>query len=149
MRKENRRMTLVLHFNDDFVHRIHRTMEDEFEIASKKWGVKLNMDDKDLIMHHSSKQLQRKVAEMTKTAWKMGNTVNVKVVSSQTVNIDLPLPPDNPMNRIKLVYTKDGWQSEYDDQSKSVLLKDFLSKIEENIFQWARTAVFYGVGSFT
>lgn len=149
MKIDNSKMLVHLKLETNFTEIIDQTMEDEFEIASKKWNVYLNTDDHDIIMYHSRNQLRRKVSEMARLPWDMSDRMTIKVNSPQKgVEITLPSPKART-STTKLLQTRDGWEIDDEKRDESVKLADFREHIQQCVLTWARTAVFYGVGSFT
>lgn len=142
---------LIIHINlpKNFINLVKETMEDEIDISTKKWGVNLNTDDRKLVIKHSLNQLQRKVAESARTVWDLSDTLNVRVSCTKNSG-ELTLPNPSLKLSSKLSKTKDGWKIEEEDIRDDVVpLINFDKHFEKLIFTWARTAVFYGVGSYT
>lgn len=143
---------LIIHINlpENFINIVKDVMEDEIEVASKKWGVRLNTDDRRNIIRHSINQLQYKVSDNSRTAWDLGDTINVRVnIIGQKREITLPNPKIKEKSTTKLAKNKDGWKIEEEDvRDDLVPLAEFDEYFKNLIYTWARTAVFYGVGSY-
>ena len=143
-------MKMIIHVDltEDFISILLDEMEDEFDLSCRKWDVRLNQDEKERVLEHSLKQVKRKTSENIKTLWDLSDTLTVKV-NSQKRPIEIRLPaPEAESSKIKLFYTKDGWEIDQEMQDEAVKLADFAEHIESKIKTWARTAVFYGVGSY-
>jgi len=147
--KNNNKMIIHLNLDKNFIEKIKEEMYKEIEIASKKWSVSLNTDDEDLIISHSVKQVRRKTSENIRTNWDLSDTLTVKINSIHK-NVEITLPaPEASSSTSSLIYTRDGWEIDTEKRDESVRLPDFRDYIQDQIMQWARTAVFYGVASFS
>lgn len=146
MRNESPQMLVHINLDRDFIESVKEEMEDEFRIACKKWEISLTENDMNLIFDHSLKQLRRKVSENIGTNWDLSDKLTVKV--AYTENIEITLPGKLPHKKYSLLKTRDGWSVDYESCDGAVQLSDFKKYMKNKINTWARTAVFYGVGSF-
>lgn len=148
MKTASNKIIVNLQVGSDFIEEIKREMLDELAISSRKWGIRLNTEDSDLIVNHSMNQLRKKIAESIKTNWDFGEKISIKVnAPGKTGDINLP---DKSFNKsqLKLMKAREGWEFEQEPSEDSVLIKDFLEFFKNQIKIWARTAVFYGVASY-
>lgn len=148
MKAVSNKIIIKINLGPDFNSIIEAEMADELMIAGKKWGIRLNTEDKDLILKHSMKQLQRKVSEAAKINWNLSDTLEVKVSASKGAS-DISLP--DPMlenSRVRLVKSRDGWELEQEFSDESVRIGEFVEHFKAKIKTWARSAVFYGVSSY-
>lgn len=163
MRKNSKRLLVKIDLGKNFMESINETMEKEFKTAQKKWGLTLNTTDEDKIFQHALNQLRRKTSEITKTNWDFSETLTVKVnsqyngeeiyISTQKnvfeENID---EKTEKFKNLTFKATRDGWEQMYDDDDSGkepIPITEFGQKIQQLILEWAKIAVFYGVGSYT
>lgn len=131
-----------------FMDEVKAEMENELDVASKKWGIRLNTEDRDLVIKHSLNQLKKKVSESAKQNWDFSPKVSIKVTSPKRAS-DITLPDSSLANsKVKIIKSRDGWELEQEYSDESVLIGDFHEHFKSRIKTWARTAVFYGVSSF-
>lgn len=149
MKKDNAKMLVHLNLGENFREKIQDFMEDEFYIACKKWDVKPNTDDKQDIFYHAIRQLRRKVSENARTNWDLSDELTVKInaFKKETIVLELPSPKAVSL-KSTIISTRDGWEIDQEMNVDAVELKNFCEYMIERIELWARTAVFYGVGSF-
>lgn len=147
--KNNTKMIVHLKLEQNFIEKIKESMYEEIEVASKKWSVALSTDDEDLIIKHAISQVRRKTSENVKTNWDLGDLITVKVTSIKK-GIEITLPsPEASSSPTTLIYTRDGWELDQEKRDESVKLADFRDHMQDQIIAWAKTAVFYGVASFS
>lgn len=147
--KTNTNKILVhLNLNEGFNEEINEALDDELNVASKKWGVRLNMNDRALILKHARNQLRRKVSESAKIAWNYDQKLSIRVSSHKRTS-DINLPTSSPAaTKIRLIKSREGWEIEQEPTEESVAVSDFLEHFKSLIITWGRTAVFYGVSSY-
>ena len=150
MKAEKTELMVHISLPEQFINIVKETMEDELRVAIRKWGISLKRNEKDAIIKHSVNQLQRKVAESSRCTWDLSDTIRVKIVSNVSAELHLPMDDTSKLTK-KLIKTKDGWKIEEDDEAKddAVMLAEFDQHFIKLINTWSRTAVFYGVGSYT
>lgn len=147
--KNNTKMIIHLELDKNFIEEIKKEMYEEIEIASKKWSVALNTEDEDTIIVNSIKQVRRKTSENVRTNWDLSDKITVKVNSIKK-GIEITLPaPEAANSPTTLIYTRDGWELDQEKRDESVSLADFDQHMKNQIIKWARTAVFYGVASYS
>lgn len=146
--KNDMKMIIHVDLTENFFDILLDEMEKEMEVSCRKWELRLNQEEKETVIEHSIKQVKRKVSENIRTLWDLSDVLTVKV-NSQKRPIEIRLPaPEAESSKIKLFYTKDGWEIDQEMQDDAVRLADFAEHLEKLIKTWARTAVFYGVGSY-
>lgn len=147
--KNDNKMLIHLKFQKNFVAKVQEEMRDEFAVASRKWGLDLNTDSEDLIYKHSLNQLRRKISEMARVNWDLGDQLTIKVNTyKKTAEVFLPSARGNA-SKLRLLYTRDGWERDQEITEGAIPVSEFLGHIEDQIITYARTAVFYGVGSYS
>lgn len=152
MKKDNAKMLIHLDLGENFLDILKEVMADEFEISCRKWNVRPNTEDKNYIFTHSIRQVRRKVSTNARTNWDLSDHLTIKVNSYQREANEVSLPDDTlelQNNLPTLINTRDGWEIDYEESLEAVALKDFHQFMKDKIKFWTRTAVFYGVGSFT
>lgn len=148
MKVEKPELTVHINLPQNFVEKIKEVMEDEIDVASKKWKVKLTEDERQTVIKHSLNQVQRKVSENIRTSWDLGDTLHVKVFYSRGGELTLPDPSLSGL-KSRLVRPREGWRIEEDEPNDDMLhILDMDSFFVSSIYTWSRTAVFYGVSSY-
>lgn len=128
---------------------LNHIINDEFKKACEKWDLDLNSEAKSKIKEHALNQLKRKVQDVVRCPYNLTDTVEVKIMTlNKPLKINVPNVKNGKSN-VKVVRLRDGWEVDVESQENSVFLKDFDSKMREDIETWLRTAVFYGVASYT
>lgn len=149
MKTATNRIFIHLKLGAEFMDEVRAEMEDELKVASKKWGIRLNTEDKDLVLKHSMNQLKKKVSESAKHNWEFTPKVSIKVTSLKRAS-DITLPdPALDRSKARIIKSRDGWEMEQEISEESVLIGEFHEHFKSRIKTWARTAVFYGVSSFS
>lgn len=141
-------VTLVLPKN--FKQKIITAMNEEFTIASNKWGLSLNTEDKKKIIKNSITQLENKVSSIAGGPWTLSDEKIVVFIGTArrgVFPITLPAKEANK-HSVSFIRTHDQWKVEQDPSSEAVSINKFHKFFLEEVERWARTAVFYGVGSF-
>jgi hypothetical protein len=130
-----------------FKQKIISAMRDEFKIASHKWSIEIDSAMKKKIIENSILQLNRKVSTVSSSNWTLDNeTLKVCVKSGKSKPEAITLP-DKTIKGIMLVRTHDGFKVDYDPNPGTIKIEHFYKLLLSEIENWARTAVFYGVGS--
>lgn len=154
MKREPSIIQLSILLPPNYVQNIYDTMEDEFKIAAKKWDVYLNSDDKDLIKENSIIQLERKVEYITKNKWQIHDpkiVINIKNTVKGIIEIELPRQNNELINNreYNFVRISNEWILDDDENGDAVPLNEFYDIFMKDLDKWTRTAIFYGVGSFS
>lgn len=143
---------MIIHINlpKNFVEVVHNEMEQELTESSKKWEVSLNQSQRENILRHAINQTKQKVSDNAKNQWDLSDRLTIKANSTKKgIEIVLPDPNGNVPPNVKLFYTRDGWELDQEHHDEAVALVDFADYIQNKIKTWVRTAVFYGVASYT
>lgn len=145
--KQEDKFVVKIKLHKKFINKIQLEMEDELEKSIKKWGVNLNEDEQLRIIDHSFNQLIQKVSENARISWDLGDEIEIRVTG---LSGNITLPTESQKNKkIEVMKTRVGWEVSHDDENTTILMKDFKEHYEELIIKWARTGVFYGVGSYS
>lgn len=148
MKTTTNKILVHLHLEETFIDEIHEAMQDELDIASKKWGVRLNLEDRDMIVKHSLSQVRKKVSESAKIAWNYDTKLSIRVNSFKRTS-EINLPTTSPAAaKMRLFKSREGWEIEQEPTEESVPVSEFYEHFKSLILTWGRTAVFYGVSSF-
>lgn len=150
MSKPENTITLTLNVGAEYKHRMERAMEKEWREANRKWGLSLGSAEKETVMEHAKRQLERKVAFFTRNHWEFGTTpivVSVNSMGRGSAALELPSPEVESYD-ISLVRANDGWKVNQEPSSAIIPLGKFQEYLTEELITWARTAVFYGVASY-
>lgn len=156
MKREPSIIQLSILLPQNYNQKIYDIMDDEFKIASKKWDVYLNSDDKDIIKENTLIQLERKVEYISKNKWNIHDNI-IKINIKNTIKgiISIQLPINNETNNeilnkhYSFVRVSNEWVINDDDNSDAIELENFYQTFMNDMEKWIRTAVFYGVGSFS
>lgn len=140
---------------ENYMELIDEAIEDELKIAQRKWGVDLSDETIESVKRHSLNQLSMKVDLSLKTSWNFQPVVSVKIKglsknSGSGLLKDLNLPEElSSVPDIALVLSKaDGFEVESEPSDNTVLPAELGDYILRKILTWARTGIFYGVGSY-
>lgn len=148
MRSKKTGMILKINLSKNFIKSIKKTMEDELEIATKKWNIRLSEDERNNVIFHSINQLQQKVQAHTRLQWDLSDILTVKVNSIKEGEVIIPDKSLKGPKIPSLIKTKDGWTVDDEDRDQAIHLSKFHTYFQDLMHTWARTAVFYGVGSY-
>lgn len=148
------RIAFHVKLTDNYMDLIEAAVEDELKVSQQKWGVELNEETIELVKRHSLNQLSMKVDLTFKTSWNFQPivTLRIKGLSKSSGNAmlrDLTLPEEiESVPEIELVLGRDGFEVESEPSDGTVLPSELQDRLLKLILVWARTAVFYGVGSY-
>lgn len=150
MSRKISRINIDLHVGDTFVKDLRKTMEDEIRIAAKKWNVNMHsIERRNHVIDMAFQQLQQKIAEVAKVSWDGGDILTIRASNAQKYK-DFAIPADlKKYGHAQIVRMRDGWTFTNDDSDDVIPVTDLMYTFTEMIHQWARTAVFYGVASYT
>lgn len=141
-------VTIHIDLGKDFKHLVDQEMENELAVAQQKWGVSLNGDDSDRVLYHAKKQLLRGVSDNARSEWDGGRIVNV--VAGAPRDGDIFLPDENLKSKTdRLLRKRVEWVVDEDGVDGSIPIHEFYEAYKQIIVKMARTAVFYGVGSYS
>lgn len=140
-------LILNLELPESFLQDLEAIINDEIAIAQKKWKLRLTDEQKQIVFDNARTQTRLKASTIAKQPWDLGSKLSLKV--PYTRNTQLELKPGVPIDKkINLVITKDGWVIAHEEAENPVHISDLLAKQIKVLEKWARTAAFYGVGSF-
>lgn len=143
---------MIIHINlpENFAEILSDEMEKELEKSSKKWGVYINYKQKETIFNYAKEQVRMKTSDHAKNNWDFSDQLTIRANSHKRgIEITLPAPEDVKLPSARLFYTRDGWELDQEKNEESIELSHFADFIQSKIKTWARTAVFYGVGSYS
>jgi hypothetical protein len=121
-------------------------MNEELEVAPHKWKLTLTDSEIKNILDNSLKQLEMKTSFISGNQWKLSNKAIYNITG---IDGEYSLPGDeDKLPKVFFTRTSDSWIVDSESKDDSVLLKDFLEVAKTEIINWAKTAVFYGVGSY-
>lgn len=139
---------------DNYMDLIEEAIEDELAVSQRKWGVSLSAETVEHVKRQSLNQLSMKVDLTLKTSWSFQSVLSLKIKglskgSGNGLASDITIPEDlESVEGIELVLGRDGFEVEDEPSDGTVLPADLSEYILNRILVWARTAVFYGVGSY-
>jgi len=148
------RITFHVKLADNYMELIDAAVEDEIQIAQRKWGVDLSDEIIESVKRHSLNQLAMKVDLTLKTSWNFQPTVSMKIKglsknSGSGILKDLTLPDElGSVPEIALVLAREGFEVESEPSDNTVQPSELSDYILNKILTWARTGIFYGVGSY-
>lgn len=140
-------LTLNLELPESFLDELDATINDEIKIAQKKWKLRLTEDQKNIVFDNARIQTRLKTSTVARQPWDLGSKLVLRVPFTQNSQINLR-PSAKTNRKIELTLTKDGWVIA-EDSENPVPVSELLDKQQEIIKRWARTAAFYGVGSYS
>jgi hypothetical protein len=144
-------LILNLELPESFLEDLYETINTEIALAQKKWKLKLTDEQKAIVFESARTQTRLKTSTIAKQPWDLGRKLAMKITFSRNTQIELkPGAQLSAANKkINLVLTKDGWVLANEESEYPVNVTDILEKQIETIKRWARTAAFYGVGSYS
>lgn len=140
-------LTVKVKIGKVFIKELNNAVEDEFKKAVDKWGVTLSNDEKKDLIVKSFEQLQSRIEAISKNPWKIGESI-VYTIPGATGEYELP-SKESKSSGVMLVRASDGWKASSEPKKGDPIpLGTFHKVAKEEITNWLRTAVFYGVGSY-
>lgn len=140
-------LSIIINLPEDFLKHLQKEINDEIAIAQKKWKVTLNTKQKTHIRKAALTQLASKVSSLAHSTWDLGDKLLINVAGGSG-KIELPKEIKRNAN-LSIVLSKKGWEVIEEEADVAVKINDFYDKVIENLNTWVRTAVFYGVGSYS
>lgn len=141
-------LTLNLELPESFTQDLEDILHDEIAIAQKKWKLRLTPEQKATVFENARTQTRLKTSTVAKYQWDLTSKLSLRIPYSR--NTQLELKPGVKLDKkIDLVITKDGWVLANEESENPINLSSVLEKQIEIIERWARTAAFYGVGSYS
>lgn len=150
MRKEQNIIEVIINLPRTFKSNLKKEIINEIELAATKYSVILSDDEKENIMFHTINQLENKVTAVARAPWEITDpTLKVVVRSNRKGVFQIELPAkDTEKFDVSFVRTHDEWKVDQDPNPDAILLKDFYTFFMGEVYKWARTGAFYGVGSY-
>ena len=150
------RKSFSISLDEDFADRLERAMESEFVIALRKNQLDLSDSTRLHIFKHARKQIETKISVMgkKKDIWSVGDRELVLRISSKEDN-DLRSPGNDDETILIKRNTSDWVVADENDRVDDTLkyplvpINDFKDYVQDEMIEWARSAVFYGVNSYT
>lgn len=139
-------LKIHLHLGDHFLPSLMKVMEEELEVASAKWGYTPTAAEKRDALRHGVAQVQKRVDSVSNGSWDLGEELVFSMPGPRNV-IHIP-SPEATASGYRLIRSRDGWLIDQDQTEDSVPLDEFLAVFTSEVEAWARTAVFYSVGSY-
>ena len=139
-------MILKLNLGRGFSEKIRAEMEKEIEIAQGKWKTFLSDSEKEIVLENSVKQLEMKLSFIASRPWKLSDKAIYEIDGLEG---EYMLPRDSKeLGNVFFTRTSDSWIVDNESKVDSILFENFLPHLKDEIMGWAKTAVFYGVGSY-
>lgn len=140
-------LNIVVSLPSDFISLLNSEIDDELIVAQGKWKVTLTPEQAEHIKKSARDQLRSKVSGLAKAHWDLGNKVVINAAGA-TGNLLITKKSKHDQN-IMLLLNKAGWAVTQEETDSAVNVSDFYESLIKTLFIWSRTAVFYGVGSYT
>lgn len=149
-KKENKAIHLILELPEKFAQTIRDVIVDEIEIASKKWDVVLSVEEHRNVIACSENQLVHYVMVGIGEEWSIGSPTMTVVILTETPGVhhydfEEFMKSHGDSN---LVVIRDRWNITTEPVKDPIPAKDFPDHVIQWILAAARTAAFYGVGSY-
>lgn len=139
-------ITLPERFSDD----IKLAAYEEMKIASSKYNVNLNDEQKEKVFYHSFRQLESKAFEVARAEWNIESPIlelKIDVGMKEPKEIYMPADKEKCIG-VKVLKASKKWEFDKEDSKDAILINDLCEKIPEMLLEYIKTAVMYGVGSY-
>ncbi len=144
---ETTNLIIELELPEDFEATLERVIIDEIIKSKKKWRIKLTDEEFQTVLNNARTQARLKMTAIARLEWDLGRKLSLKIPYSKNQKVSLK-ENSRPREKLKFLLSKDGWSIDYDDTDQAVPLNELWAKQQEIILTWAKTAAFYGVGSY-
>lgn len=141
-------LVLTLELPENFLKELDAVIKDELAIAQKKWKIKLSPEEREIVLKNAYAQTRLKTSTIARHSWNLEEKLTMRIPYKKNSNMTLRIGEKPTRNLVDLIITKDGWVIASEESESPTPLENLLEKQIQTIFTWARTAVFYGVGSF-
>lgn len=139
-------LKLNLDLGDSFVEELLQVMDDELEVASRKWGYYPSKAEAEELRKHAIAQVRLRINSVSNDNWDLSSTVRFSMPGPRK---EIAIPgPESDASAVKIIRSRDGWLIDQDKNEGAIALRDFPDIFRNEVFAWARTAVFYSVGSY-
>lgn len=147
------RPEIYVELPDDFSDRIYRAIDEEFPVAIRAWGVSISEDQREDVTVYAIEQLKEKMSVIFYYDWNFTQRIHIRVrkdgglIGARAI----PYPTDNENDNAITYHIKgDGVRVESEMLPENLVKGEELpSVLMEKIEGWIRTAVYYGVGSYS
>lgn len=139
---------IIINLPEDFLKHLQKEINDELAIAQRKWKIQLDAKQKTHVRKAALTQLASKVSSLAHSNWDLGDKLLINVPGGDG-RIELPKTVKGANANLSLVLSKKGWEVIEEEADIAVGINDFHGSIIDNLNTWVRTAVFYGVGSYS
>ncbi len=140
-------LAIVVSLPSDFISLLNAEIDSELEIAQHKWKLTLTDEQAEHVRKSARDQLRSKVSGLAKANWDLGNKVVINAAgASGNLAINKKTKSDQNM---MLVLSKAGWAVTQEETDSAIHVTNLYESLLKTLFTWSRTAVFYGVGSYT
>lgn len=151
-------LKLNLRLPNDIKSVVWGTMIDEYRVAQKKWRVKCSPEQRSLVFTNATKQLFSRVNDLPEgiTYDQEENTICICALGSkdkeEVVDLDEASALPKSLTDLVLVRGSGKWVIKGSGVSvnpiEEIPLTKLYGRVLDYIQEAARTAIFYGVGSF-
>ena len=140
-------LKLHLQLGEGFVSTLKKVMEEELEVASRKWGYEPTAAERREVLRHGFNQVTLRMRSVSNNAsWDMAEEITFSMPGPK---LELQVPSEEADSYgYQLIRSRDGWLIDQDRTEDSVPLNEFLERFTREVQAWARTAVFYSIGSY-
>lgn len=170
------KIIVTAQLGEEFSDSIEEAIHEKLRVAQNKWDVSLTREQQDLVIDNSRYQLKKKLLEVYKHEQKVerytdqgfaddeeeddfldeyDNSLDLSTIYITVKtryhdrDISITVGEDTPKTASLLITrTSQGYIAADEETESTVWLSEFPQRIKSDILKWAKTAVFYGVGSF-
>lgn len=144
-------LNISIELPENFLQELEHAILDEIKIAEKKWKTKLSQEERDYIFKNSLEQTRLKASVIARQPWDLDDKLALRIPSLENRSVTVTAEGVTPKTRgkIGLVITKAGWIIADEESINPIQVSDLFDSQIQHILAWARTAAFYGVGSYS
>lgn len=147
MKKNSDKIIIRVDLGKDFSSHVHSDMEKEFSISERKWGLSLDAEKKNTVFNNAVAQLEDKVSAVFDNPWEISNSLIMSVKAYK--NIEISVPDERLQgSSLCLLRRRDGWEVDTENTIGATNINRIPEVVKKEIRSWAKTAIFYGVGSY-
>jgi len=141
-------LTINVTLRPDFLENLARVIDDEIAIAERKWNRYLSDEEKNIVRKSTHAQLRSKVSSLAHKEWDLGPKFTI-IATGEGAPATMNIREDSkPRQKISFVLNKNGWMVTREEAAAVRPIGEFFAHLNEMMETWARTATFYGVGSY-
>lgn len=139
-------LTITVTLPENFLEQLEEVIADELTVAQTKWKIHLSDEELEVVRKGTMAQLRSKVSSLSKNSWDLGSklVINVGGDSGNIAYSEKNIPKTDK----SFILSKNGWSVTTEEADAVVPGNVFYENLIETLFNWTRTAVFYGVGSY-